>query len=174
MSHWPCQGSHRVRPRRAPAGCSPCWPRGPTVTWSSPETPLHREGRDRCYPRRGADSVGGACLQVPSGRPGPFGAILQDDTCVDTRACTHTYKAPGGFISLPGRPVVRGLSSHSRELGSVWWETAEGLVTDLEAAPLPISSSSAPVSTSRRPASPWNVPLPPHLRAGSQGERAAV
>ena len=32
-----------------------------------------------------------ACLQVPSGRPGTFGAILEDDTRVHTRMCTHTH-----------------------------------------------------------------------------------
>lgn len=113
-----------------------------------------------------------ACLQAPSGRPGPFGAILQDDMRVKTHACTHTYKASGGFTPLPGRPVHGQRPEQSPQgAGLCLVGDRRGLVTDLEAAPLPINRScehlkEASVSLERSPAPP---PPPRSRLAGREG-----
>lgn len=101
-----------------------------------------------------------ACLQVPSGRPGPFGAILEDNMRVHTRTCTHTHiqGTCGGFIRCQGGPGSQAeLSLQGSGLCLVG--DHRGLVTDLEAAPLPMSRSCEHLKKASV-----------SLEAGSQGE----
>lgn len=102
------------------------WGLWSTVTWSCPEAPLHPEGRDHCHPSRGADSLGGGLSPGPIRRPGTFGAILEDDTRVHMRTCTHTHiQGTWGLHSFARE--AQGQRPHSRGLGSVWWENPGGL-----------------------------------------------
>lgn len=164
MSRWPCQGGHRVRLRRATGGCGPRWPRGPTVTWNCPEAPLHRRGGTIVIRAEELTAWAVACLQVPSGRPGPFGAILEDDLRVHTRKCTHTHtQGTWGLHSIAREAQGQRPELSLQGSGLCLVGDRRGLVTDLEAAPLPMSGSCEHLKKESV-----------SLEAGSQGERAVA